>query len=180
MKLNILKETIGINLSNYIFLTETLKKKAGYQSDLSFLEDFSNLTETKYLKQIEKDEATMKLGLQLLESNINALRGQIELEKSERDRNFQNLVAIIGGGTAIISLFDFEGKKCQTIANNWPFYQNKDNTPPTEQKQELEVIYPCNNYIFGGIITPLLLFSLVCLVCIFILNFKGIIQKFKL
>lgn len=93
---------------------------------------------------------------------------------------FQNLVAIIGGETAIVSLFDFEGKKCQTIANNWPFYQNKDNTPPTEQKQELEVIYPCNNYIFGGILTPLLLFSLVCLICIFVLNFKGIIQKFKL
>ncbi|HAC66105.1 MAG TPA: hypothetical protein DCF68_21870 [Cyanothece sp. UBA12306] len=164
LELNILKETIEINLDNYLKLIEILKKKAGEESNFSFLEKFSNLTETKYLKQIDKDEASLKLGLQLLESNINALRSQIELEKSERDRNFQDLVAIIGGGAATITILDFEGKTCERLEKSWPFPQNKAN------------ILHCNDFIFNSIITPLLFLLLLVGFAIFL---KWIIKKLK-
>ena len=57
----------------------------------------------------------MELALRLLESNINIIRSQIEAEKAKRDRNFQNLVTVIGTGTALMSFIDNDGKKCDTI-----------------------------------------------------------------
>ncbi|MGK7957223.1 MAG: hypothetical protein AB4063_18540 [Crocosphaera sp.] len=148
LELNFLKETIEINLDGYVKLIQILKKKSGEESDLSFLEQFSHVTETKYLKQIDKDEANMKLGLQLLESNINALRSQIELEKAERDRNFQNLVAMIGGGTAIISVFDFSGEKCKKITSSRLFHQDA---------QEYNTPFSCDEFFIGGVLVPVLL-----------------------
>ncbi|MGK7946971.1 MAG: hypothetical protein AB4058_21130 [Microcystaceae cyanobacterium] len=162
LKLNILKETIEINLDNYEQVSEIIKDKAGKESDLIFLDKFIKLTKDKYLEQINKDKTNMKLGLQLLESNIGALRSQIELEKSERERNFQNLVALIGGGTAAINLFDFEGEKCQKIADSWPFSQFGNNSNL------------CNQFLVGGVLTPVLLLFLVG---IFALSLKWIIRK---
>ena len=164
LELNFLKETIEINLDGYIKLTTIIKEKAGEESDLNFLDKFSNLTETKYLKQIEKDEANMKLGLQLLESNINALRSQIELEKAERDRNFQDLIAIIGGGAATITIIDFEGNTCNRMIQSWPF------------KQE-EKSFPCDSFLFNSIITPTFF---IILLFILALSIKLIVKKIRL
>jgi hypothetical protein len=118
LNLSFQKQIIEINLVNYRTRLELIKQKAGKESDLSFLDQFSNLAEKKYLPQIAKDNENMQLGLQLLQTNINALRSQIELEKSERDRNFQTLVTIIGTGTAGVAIIK-EGKNvCEAILPN--------------------------------------------------------------
>jgi hypothetical protein len=54
----------------------------------------------------------MQLGLQLLENTINAIRSRIEVEKSERDRKFKELVAVAGSGIATVSLLKDSGKGC--------------------------------------------------------------------
>jgi hypothetical protein len=108
LNLSFQKQIININLVNYRNRLEQIKAKAGTDNDLEFLDRFGNLAEKKYLAQIDKDAENMQLGLKLLETNISALRSQIEIEKSERDLNFQNLVTLIGAGTAISTLFDYE------------------------------------------------------------------------
>jgi hypothetical protein len=137
LNLSFQKQIIDINFVNYRTRLEVIKEKAGEESDLKFLDQFSNLAEKKYLPQIAKDNENMKLGLQLLETNINALRSQIELEKSERDRNFQNLVTLVGAGTAVTALFDYKGEKCKAI-----FHQKTDNSL-------------CNDFFVGGVAIPM-------------------------
>ncbi len=139
LNLSFQKQIIEINLVNYRTRLEIIRQKAGEESDLSFLDKFSHLVEKKYLLQIAKDTENMQLGLKLLETNINALRSQIELEKSERDRNFQNLVTIVGTGTAVATFIDFTGEKCKKILKDTPF---KDNMPF------------CDNFWIGNVLVP--------------------------
>lgn len=140
LNLSFQKQIININLVNYRNRLEQIKAKAGTDSDLEFLDRFGNLAEKKYLAQIDKDAENMQLGLKLLETNISALRSQIEIEKSERDLNFQNLVTLIGAGTAISTLFDYEGKKCKAVFS-----------VPKESK----IPHICNNFWFGSIVMPI-------------------------
>ena len=84
----------------------------------------------------------MQLGLKLLETNISALRSQIEIERSERDLNFQNLVTLVGAGTAITALFDYEGKKCKAIFS-----------VPKESK----VHHFCDDFWIGSVVIPVAL-----------------------
>ena len=87
----------------------------------------------------------MQLGLQLLESNINALCSQIELEKTERDQSFQNLVTIFGGGAAIFSALkldeEVKGSQCRSLRNSI------NNTPGLTETQKQTVLKDinCNN-----------------------------------
>jgi hypothetical protein len=140
LNLSFQKQIIEINLVNYRTRIEFIKQKAGQESDLSFLDNFANLAEKKYLPQIAKDNDNLQLGLQLLETNINALRSQIELEKSERDRDFQNIVTLVGAGTAITAFFDYKAEKCKAL------FSVPEKTP-----------HPCNKPIIGAIIFPIIL-----------------------
>lgn len=118
LNLSFQKQIIEINLVNYRTRLEIIKQKAAEKAkknDLSFLDQFSNLVDKKYLPQIAKDNENMQLGLQLLQTNINALRSQIELEKSGRDANFQTLVTIIGTGTAGIAIIKDGKSICEAI-----------------------------------------------------------------
>ena len=98
----------------------------------------------------------MELGLRLLETTINAIRSQIELEKAQRDRNFQNLVTLIGAGTAVTALIDFEGKKCQTIVELFPpkFFPSKANW--CDKALIKSVILPVGLIIIFGVIALVL------------------------
>jgi hypothetical protein len=160
LNLSFQKQIIEINLINYRTRLEKIKQKAGEESDLTFLDRLGDLAQKKYLPQIAKDNENMQLGLQLLQTNINALRSQIELEKSERDRSFQNLVTVVGTGTAIATLFDFEGKKCKAIFN-----VTKEQAPS----------HFCNNFLVSGILTPLLLLVLLGLIA---LGLKKVVKIF--
>lgn len=64
--------------------------------------------------QIAKDAENMQLGLRLLEDTINSVRSRIELEKAERDRQFQEFVAVVGGGIAGVSLVPAD-KNCEAL-----------------------------------------------------------------
>lgn len=115
LNLSFQKQIIEINLSNYQLRLALIKEKAGQNNQLDFLEKFSELANKKYLPQITKDIENMQLGLQLLEDTINATRSRIEVEKSERERNFQELVAVAGAGIATVSLVKETAKDCKDI-----------------------------------------------------------------
>ncbi len=133
------KQTITTNLINYQSRVVEIKQKAGEASQLDFMDKFSDLVQKKYLIQIDKDSDNMQLGLKLLENNLNAIRSRIDLEKAEHDRTFQKLVTIVGTGTAIATLLDFEGKKCKAILS--------------VPKDAVDSI--CDNFWVGGIGVPL-------------------------
>jgi hypothetical protein len=113
LNLSFQKQIIEINLSNYQLRLALIKEKAGQNNQLDFLEKFSDLANKKYLPQITKDIENMQLGLQLLEDTINATRSRVEVEKSEREHNFQELVAVAGAGIATVSLLKDPVKECQ-------------------------------------------------------------------
>jgi hypothetical protein len=156
LNLSFQKQTITTNLLNYQIRLQQIKQKAESQSNLDFLDKFSELVQQKYLIQIDKDIETMQLGLKLLETNLNAIRSRIELEKSERDRNFQNVVTVVGSGTAIAAYIDFKGEKCQAIFKE----QNKSgSTKSVSGSQNLSKNdnYPdfCNNFWIGSFLIPI-------------------------
>ncbi|MEH1847981.1 MAG: hypothetical protein V7L25_24125 [Nostoc sp.] len=115
LNLSFQKQIIEINLSNYQLRLALIKEKADQNNQLDFLEKFSTLANKKYLPQITKDIENMQLGLQLLEDTINATRSRIEVEKSEREHNFQELVAVAGAGIATVSLVKEPIKECKEI-----------------------------------------------------------------
>lgn len=70
----------------------------GVTTDLKFLEKFHQEISEKYLLQMQKDYGNISPNFKLLEDLINSIRGITEIEQAESDRNFQELVAIIGVG----------------------------------------------------------------------------------
>ncbi|MFN6484481.1 MULTISPECIES: hypothetical protein [unclassified Nostoc] len=113
LNLSFQKQIIEINVSNYQLRLALIQEKAGQNNQVDFLEKFSELANKKYLPQINKDIENMQLGLQLLEDTINATRSRIEVEKSERERSFQELIAFAGAGIATVTLLKDPAKECQ-------------------------------------------------------------------
>lgn len=108
------KQVIDINITNYQTRLEIIKQKLEADSQLDFLNKFSDLVTQKYIVQIDKDSENMQLGFRLVEDNINAVRSRIELAKAERDRSFQEFVAVVGAGIAGVS-FAPADKNCEPI-----------------------------------------------------------------
>lgn len=127
------KRTIEINLLNYERRLETIKKKLNPEQenndlyllqqqigkqieaikqkitnshvpdDLEFIHQFAEDVKHRYLVQINNDYESYSPGLTTLIELINAIRGVTEIESSQRDRNFQNTIAILGVGLAVAS-----------------------------------------------------------------------------
>ena len=108
------KQVIEINLTNYQTRLELIKQRIDADSELDFLHKFNDFVNKKYIVQIDKDSENMKLGFQLQEDNINAVRSRIELAKAERDRSFQEFVAVVGAGIAGVK-FSPPDKNCEPI-----------------------------------------------------------------
>ena len=68
--------------------------------DLKFLEKFSDDVAEKYQLQVQKDYEKLSPDLQLLQDLINSSRAITEIDQAQRDRTFQNTVAILGVGLA--------------------------------------------------------------------------------
>ncbi|WP_144053166.1 hypothetical protein [Xenococcus sp. PCC 7305] len=118
LKLTFQKQIIEINLENYQRRVELIKQKLSeveseLKNNLGKLSIFDNLVENKYLSQIDKDNDNMQLGIKLLENKINATNSKIEIEKGERDRNFQNIITFIGTGMAGTKLIESSQKTCE-------------------------------------------------------------------
>ncbi|GBE93171.1 hypothetical protein [Nostoc cycadae] len=97
--------TIDINLSNYEKRLGRIEQKANRiypnsATDLAFFKEFIRLAQDKYRLQITKDTENLERGLKLLSDTINAVRSRVEVEKTERDRYFQNFVTLLAGGWA--------------------------------------------------------------------------------
>lgn len=100
------KRTIEVNLLNYERRLERIKQKLTDLQLPSDLKSFNNFIEDvnrRYLQQIKNDYESFNIGLTLLTDLINSIRGVTEIESSERDRNFQSTIAIVGVGLAASS-----------------------------------------------------------------------------
>lgn len=122
IKLNILDFQIGIietNMGNYQERLEIINRKVKEETtantDLKFLAEFSKLVNDKYLLQIKKDSKNFGRGLRLLENTSNAVSNQVEVEKAKSDRNFQDIVAVVGSGIATISLLKEGKNECKAV-----------------------------------------------------------------
>ncbi|MBD2214092.1 hypothetical protein H6G27_30130 [Nostoc linckia FACHB-104] len=95
--------TIDINLSNYEKRLGRIKQKSqkiqsNQETEVKFLTEFSKLVKDKYRLQITKDSENLERGLKLLSDTINAVSSRVEVEKAERDRNFQEFVSLLAVG----------------------------------------------------------------------------------
>lgn len=95
--------TIDINLSNYEKRLGRIQKKSQkiqvhQETEVKFFTEFSKLVKDKYRLQITKDSENLERGLKLLSDTINAVRSRVEVEKTERDRNFQTFLSLLAVG----------------------------------------------------------------------------------
>ena len=120
LNLTFQKQIIEINLVNYQRRVELIKQKVQAEDNLDQLDKFDHFVDNKYLAQINKDNENMQLGIKLLENNINAMSSKIELEKEERELNFQALVTFIGTGMAGAGLVKSESINCTKVFGQTP------------------------------------------------------------
>ena len=100
-KLDFQASTIDINLGNYKKRLEKMQKRAGEETDLKFLNDFTTTVTEKYQLQIHKDTENLDRALKLLNDTVAAVKIQVEIEKAKGDSNFQELITIVGVGWAV-------------------------------------------------------------------------------
>lgn len=97
--LNYQASTIEVNLQNYGSRLVKMQEKLETEkmpADLKLLEKFRRSAQEKYLGQVQKDSENLTAGLKLLETAVNLIRIEVEVERSTRDRNFQEVVGIYG------------------------------------------------------------------------------------
>ncbi|NER23188.1 MAG: hypothetical protein F6J96_21305 [Symploca sp. SIO1C2] len=107
---------IEINLSNYEKRLGTINERsqAIVADNLSCFDKFIKLVTDKYLLQIAKDAENLKRILKLQEDTINVVRSRVEVEKAQRDCNFQDAIAILGVGWSVASLVPSKDESSQT------------------------------------------------------------------
>lgn len=65
------------------------------------MQEFSEFAQTKFLEQIESDQANINSRLTLMENTIKTVQGIIDLERTKSDSQLNQTVAIAGIGLAI-------------------------------------------------------------------------------
>lgn len=88
---------LKINLQNYKREIKLIQKKYP-QEDLSFLENFLDENAQIFEEQIKADLDYFAKGSDLLEKALDAIRGRVEIEQAERDRNLQKTIQAVGFG----------------------------------------------------------------------------------
>lgn len=105
---------LTINGEDIASILARIAHKPGVATDLKFMEKFPQEITEKYLLQVQKDYANLSPNLKLLEDLINSIRGITEIEQAEIDRNFQEIVAIVGVGLGA-------GASVASISGHFPF-----------------------------------------------------------
>ncbi len=105
---------LTINGEDISSILARLINTPGVTTDLKFMEKLPQEITEKYLLQMQKDYANLSPNLKLLEDLINSIRGITEIEQAESDRNFQELVAIIGVGLGA-------GASIASIVGHFPY-----------------------------------------------------------
>ncbi|MCL1474042.1 hypothetical protein [Argonema antarcticum] len=88
---------LKINLQNYEREIKLIQKKYP-QEDLSFLKNFADENAHIFEEQIQADLDYFANGSDLLEKALDAIRGRVEIEQAERDRNLQQTIYHVGFG----------------------------------------------------------------------------------
>lgn len=103
--------TISLNTHNYSEKLHQIQRILP-QEDVSFLEVFKNRNSTHFQQQIQIDIVYFARGSDLVDKAIAAIRGIVEIEQAERDRQLQEtihkgdremelLIAAVGVGLAV-------------------------------------------------------------------------------
>ncbi|KST69427.1 hypothetical protein [Mastigocoleus testarum] len=96
--LPIQQNTVAVNLDNY-----EKQRQDDFPTE-KFLAEFGQIAKNKYQVQLEKDYLSLNPGLAILENVTSTIRGMVEIEQAQRDRNLNNTVAIAGVGLATSQL----------------------------------------------------------------------------
>lgn len=91
-------QTIKTNLANYQKRCQLIAKL--YPNTPPIFSEFSDFVQTKYLPQIEADQASLGAGLRLLENAIKAIEGVINIEQTKSERNLTTMIGAVGAGLA--------------------------------------------------------------------------------
>ena len=90
-----------------------------------FLEEFSKIVKDKYQVQLEKDYLSLNPGLAILENLTATIRGMVEIEQAQRDRQINTSIAIAGVGLATSQIASAVIIAQQNPPKNVPFYQTQ-------------------------------------------------------
>ncbi|MEH1832260.1 MAG: hypothetical protein V7L29_09335 [Nostoc sp.] len=113
------QHTVEVNERNY----EKQREKI-FPND-KFLEEFSKIVKDKYQVQLEKDYLSLNPGLPILENLTATIRGMVEIEQAQRDRNLNTTIAIVGVGLATSQIASSVILAQQTPPKDIPFYQTQ-------------------------------------------------------
>ncbi len=90
------RNTIAINTKNYQTTLDRAEQLA--QHPLEALRVFHHKEAIAFQDQISADLNYFKQGTALLDTAINSIRGLVDIDRADRDRNLQNTIAIVGVG----------------------------------------------------------------------------------
>lgn len=154
-RLEFQNRTIDINLSNYKKRLERIEEKAG--NKLEFLEKFTKLVTDKYQFQITKDLENLERGMKLLENTISTVRSRVEVEKAERDRNFQDAIAVLGVGWSVASFLPSPDKLSENANDPVRIFLTQTPLPPTWIKPAIPLVYKVSIAIVAAALAWLLI-----------------------
>ena len=106
------RTTIQTNSKNYRLYLDKIKKICIQTDDLEFFSNFLELAENTFVEQINTDLAYLTPGQNLFDQMINTIRGIVEIEQAERDRQkeatdkirdakLQNTIQAVGIGLGV-------------------------------------------------------------------------------
>jgi hypothetical protein len=97
------QNTIEINTYNYEQKLNQIEELAN--SDISFLKGFAQRECQTFKQQIQADLRYFGQGYSLLDKAIATIRGLVEIDQAERDRQLQTTIAVIGVGIGAGGIF---------------------------------------------------------------------------
>ncbi len=90
-------KTIETNVKNYrLFLSKLQSYALQDKDNLEFLEEWLKYSDQTLTEQIKVDLGYLNPGKQLFEQMIGTIRGIVEVEQAESDRNLQNTIQAVG------------------------------------------------------------------------------------
>ncbi|MDJ1172144.1 hypothetical protein PMG71_22195 [Roseofilum sp. BLCC_M154] len=93
------QNTIAINQENYL---DTLSRmETNCDSNLSVWRDKTDRTFQRFQRQIAADLVYLQQGERLLDTAINTIRGLVEIDQAESDRNLEHQIQTFGSAIAV-------------------------------------------------------------------------------
>ena len=97
------QNTLTINQRNYQTILQQLKTDEN--SSLSFSQWFLDVESATFKTQLQDDLTYLRLASDLLSQATNTIRGLVQIDEAERDRQLQQTVAYLGVGVGAGGLF---------------------------------------------------------------------------